>query len=96
VYVRVTHLQYDPAQTRQEDFEAAAEPVVDAIAALPGFVSYQGGLDQETGAAIAISTWQDKEAAAFDREALGDSMRNLISVGVRFEEPAIYEVTITR
>jgi len=95
MYVRVTHGQYDPAQTRADAVQAASEPVVEVIKSLPGFISYQGGLNRETGAIIAISTWQDEASATFPREALGDAIANLMSVGLRLEPPAFYEVTIT-
>jgi hypothetical protein len=63
--------------------------------ALPGFVSYQNGVDWDTGAGIAISTWQDKESANFSRDALGDVMSRATSLRVRLELPAIFEITAT-
>jgi hypothetical protein len=95
VYVRVTRTQHDPGQVTKEDIVAVAEAVAAAMKALPGFVSYQNGVDWETGAGIAISTWQDKEPANFSRDALGDVMSRATSLRVRLELPAIFEITAT-
>ena len=70
MYVRVTRSRFDPA--RVEDVRGLAREVADAIKGLPGFVSYQSGLDSTAGTAVAISTWEDERAASFPREKLGD------------------------
>jgi hypothetical protein len=95
MYVRVTRTQHDPAQVTKEDIVAVAEAVAAAMKALPGFVSYQNGVDWETGAGIAISTWQDKESANFSRDALGNVMSRATALRVRLELPAIFEITAT-
>jgi quinol monooxygenase YgiN len=95
VYVRVTRSHYDPAQVKQEDALAVGEAVAAAVKALPGFVSYQSGVDWETGAVIAISTWRDKESANFSRDALGAVISQWTNLGARMEPPAIYEITAT-
>lgn len=92
MYVRLTRFQSDPGQVTKEDLIAVAEAAAAAISALPGFVSFQDGVDWETGAGVAISTWQDMESANFSREALGDVLSRLSSLGVRLEPPAIYEL----
>jgi hypothetical protein len=69
--------------------------VVEAIKSLPGFISHQGAVNRETGAIIAISTWQDEESATFPREALSDVVSRYTSAGARLDPPAFYEVTIT-
>jgi hypothetical protein len=52
-------------------------------------------VNRETGAIIAISTWQDKVSAMFSREALGDVISRYTSAGARLDPLAIYEVTNT-
>jgi hypothetical protein len=88
-------LRSDPTQVPKEDLLAVAEAVAAAAKALPGFVSYQSGVDWETGAGVAISTWQDKESANFSRDDLGNVMSRIASLGIRLEPPAFYEITAT-
>ena len=95
MYVRVTKSPYDPAQIANEDAVTLGEAVAAAMKTLPGFVSYQGGSDPETGVLIAISTWQDKNSASFPREALGDVVEKIISLGALPEPPVICEIQVT-
>ena len=61
MYLRITRGRFDPA--RYDESVALSQEVGDALARLPGFVSYRGGGDRATGAVVAVSAW-DTEAHA--------------------------------
>ncbi len=92
MHVRITRGQFDPA--RAEDVQNVTDDVAAALKALPGFVSYTGGLDRAAGTLVAISTWQDEEAAKFSREQLGDVLSRVLELA-QLEAPEFYEVVIT-
>lgn len=92
MHVRVTRGRFDPA--RAQDVQAVTDDVSAALKALPGFVSYTGGLNRAAGTLVAISTWQDEKAANFSREQLGGVLSRVVELA-QLEAPEIYEVVIT-
>ena len=92
MHVRITRGRFDPA--RAEDVKDLTGDVAAAIKTLPGFVAYTGGLDRAAGTLVAISTWQDEEAANFSREQLGDVLSRILELA-QLEAPDIYEVVVT-
>jgi quinol monooxygenase YgiN len=92
MHVRITRGRFDPA--RAADVERLTGEVADAVKGLPGFVSYQGGLDREAGTIVAISTWESESTANFPREMLGDVIPRVTELA-QLEPPDIYEVVST-
>ena len=92
MYVRITRGRFDPEQADAVD--ALTSDVADATKVLPGFVSWQGGVDRETGTVVAISTWEDKGSADVAREKLGDVISRVTEV-IRLEPAEVFEVTVT-
>jgi len=90
MYVRVTRSRFDPAKS--DDVVRLATPIGAAVRGLPGCQSYQGGIDRDGGRSIAISTFDTVEHARFSRDTLGDSLGQLLAIGVQLDPPDIYEL----
>jgi quinol monooxygenase YgiN len=92
MYVRVTRGRFELEQA--DAVEALSSDVADAVKVLPGFVSYQGGIDRNTGTIVAISSWEDKGSAEFPREKLGDVLSRIAEL-VQLEPAEIFNVVAT-
>lgn len=92
MYVRIARGRFDPA--RVEEILSVTDEAANAFKRLPGFVSYQGGVDRKAGTLVAISTWKDAGSANFSREQLGDVLSRVVAVA-QLEAPEIYEVVVT-
>ena len=92
MYVRITRGTTDPAQAAE--VESISAELAAAFAELPGFLSYQAGLDRRTGAIVSITTWESEKAAHWLRESLGDLYRKVLDLA-ELEATEIYEVITT-
>ena len=92
MHLRVTRGRFDPA--RLEELRALIPDVAEAFKGLPGFLSYQGGLDEKAGTVVAISTWEDAQAANFPREKLGEVLPRILDIA-QVEPSEIYEIVAT-
>jgi quinol monooxygenase YgiN len=89
MYVRVTRGRFDP--TKYDEVQRLAEEqLLPTIKQRPGFRSYQGGLNRDAGTFVAISGW-DTQAQAQD---IGAVRAPFEALGVRFEAPEVFEVTV--
>jgi quinol monooxygenase YgiN len=89
MFLRVTRGSSDPA--KHDDLLALTDDFVAANKRLPGFVSYQSGIDPGTGAFVVITAWETADAARFPRDALGDVLQRLSAAGARPDSSEIYE-----
>ncbi len=89
MYIRVTRGRFDPA--KYEEFQRLSHDVHAAVQRLPGCQSVHTGGDRNSGRLIAVSTWDSEEHARFSRDALGDVVARLQSLGGQLEPPEIYE-----
>lgn len=89
MFIRVSRGSSDPAT--YDDIVALTDDFVAAFKRLPGFVSYQTGIDPSTGAFISISTWETADAANFPREDLGDVLQRFVALGARPDPGKVYE-----
>jgi len=90
MYVRVTRGRFDPA--RLDDIQRlATDQLVPAPKGRAGFQGYQGGLNAEAGTLVAISTWETREQA----QDIGAVRGPFGALGIHFEAPEIFEVTVT-
>jgi hypothetical protein len=94
MYLRVTRGHFDPA--RYDESVTISQEIADAIARMPGLVSYRGGGDRATGAIVAVSTWDTEEHARFSREALGGVLDRLLAAGAHLEAEEFYDVVVER
>jgi hypothetical protein len=90
MHLRITRARFDPATFEQ--IEPASREVDAAMRRLPGLRHYHQGVDRAAGTVAAVSVFDGEEQARFAREALGDPIGRLVALGVRFEDPEIYEV----
>lgn len=94
MFMRITRGAFDQAH-EDETKRITEQAVVPGLKALPGFQSYQGGLDRNNQRLVAISCWDTEEQAKFMRDQkIADAVSQLQAIGVRLENPDIYEVTI--
>jgi quinol monooxygenase YgiN len=89
MYIRVTRGRFDPA--KYDEFSRLSQEVNLAVQRLPGCRSLHSGGDRAAGRLIAVSTWDSEEQARFSRDALGDVIARLQSLGGQLEPPEIYE-----
>ena len=89
MYIRVTRGRFDPA--KYDEFRGLSQAVHAAVQRLPGCQSVHTGGDRNAGRLIAVSTWDSEEHARFSRDALGDVVARLQSLGGQLESPEIYE-----
>ena len=90
--VRVSRGRFDTAKF--DETVALATEAATSMKGLPGFHSYQGGINRDAGTLVAISTWESAEAADFQREALGDVWARILASGVQLDPPEVYEVVV--
>jgi hypothetical protein len=89
-YIRVTRAQFDPAAAEQIAGHTA--DLRRAIEGLPGLQHQHLGLDLQGGKGVAVSTFDTREHAQFEREMLGEIVARLQAAGMRMEAPEVYEV----
>ena len=61
MYIRVSNGSFDPS--RYDELVSLTEDIAARLTSLPGFVSYYGGSDRQTGALVAITVWETEETA---------------------------------
>jgi quinol monooxygenase YgiN len=89
MYIRVMRGHFSPANT-DETVRIARDQLVPALKQRPGFRNYYAGLNHDAGTIIAISTWDTREQAQEAQTARGPFQ----SLGIQFEAPEIFEVTV--
>jgi hypothetical protein len=89
MYIRVTRGRFSPVNA-DETVRMARDQLVPALKQRPGFRNYYAGLNHDAGTLIAISTWDTREQAQEAQTARGP----FESLGIRFEAPEIFEVTV--
>jgi quinol monooxygenase YgiN len=92
MYIRVARGRFDPA--RYDEMMAVADDLIAALRRLPGFRGYQGGVDRAAGTVVAVSHWDTREHAQFDRAALGDVIPRMQVGGLQQEPAEVYEVVV--
>ena len=90
MFLWITRARFDPAS--YEQIAATAQEVRAAMRQLPGVQHIHQGIDRTAGTVAAVSVWDTEAHARFAREALGEPIGRLRSLGVQFEEPEIYEI----
>jgi hypothetical protein len=88
-YMRVTQSTFDPANA--DEAARLTRLVVETMRRQPGFQHFHGGFDREGGKGLAITTFDTRDHASFDRQQLGDALRESLAV-MQYTPPAIYEV----
>lgn len=89
MYIRVTRGRFSPANS-DDTVRIARDQLVPVLKQRPGFRSYHAGLNHDAGTLIAVSTWDTREQAQEAQTARGP----FESLGIRFEAPEIFEVTV--
>jgi hypothetical protein len=89
MYIRVTRGRFSPTNT-DEAVRLARDQLVPILKQRPGFCSYYAGLNHDTGTLISISGWDTREQAQEGGVVRGP----FEALGIRFEAPEIFEVTI--
>lgn len=89
MYIRVMRGRFSPANT-DEAVRIARDQLLPALQQRPGFRSYHAGLNHDAGTLIAISAWDTREQAQAAQTVHGP----LEALGIRFEAPEIFEVTV--
>lgn len=92
MFVRITLASFDPSR-REEVQRLLESAVIPAIKALPGFQSYEGGIDRGAGRLINITHWDTQEHASWSRDVLGDVVPQIQAAGIQLEPPQVYELT---
>lgn len=90
MYARVTTGSYNAGDT-DKIVEMIGQDLVAGFKKLPGFQSYQGGVDRDANRMVAISVW-DTLAHANGAQGLRAQFE---SVGVRFDPPQNFEIPTT-
>jgi hypothetical protein len=89
MYVRVTRGRFDVART-DEIQRLSEKQLVPALKQRAGFRGYQGGLNPATGTLVAISNWDTREQA----QDVGTVRAPFEALGIHFEAPEVFEVTV--
>jgi quinol monooxygenase YgiN len=89
MYIRVTRGRFDAA--KYDEFRALSRDVQAAVQRLPGCQSMHNGGDPDRGQLITVSIWDSEEHARFSRDAIGDLIARLQSLGGELEPPEIYQ-----
>jgi hypothetical protein len=89
-YMRVTQATFDPAKA--QEYARIQREVGAVMQRQPGVQRFQSGLDAEGGRAIAITTFDTREHASFDRQQLGDVVNQVQAMGAQLSPAAIFEV----
>ena len=94
MYVRISRTRCDPSKC--DEVLAGAAEVNPALRQLPGLKSSYWTVDRDSGALIAISTWDTREHAGFSRDNLAAAAsagaRRMQDAGAQMEPPEIYEI----
>ena len=62
---------------------------------MPGFKSYNGGMDRQGNRLVAVTTWDTEEQARGFRDQLGkDTLTQIQNAGVQLDESQIFETVI--
>lgn len=94
MYTRITTGRYDSARS-QEVQDMVADKVLAVARTLPGFGSYNGGLDRAGNRLVVVSTWDTEEQARGFRDNLGDDiLRQIRDLGVQLDEAQIFETVV--
>jgi hypothetical protein len=94
MYTRITTGRYDSTRS-QEVQELVADKVLAVARRLPGFRTYNGGLDRAGNRLAAVSTWDTEEQARGFRDHLGsDILKQIQELGVQLDEAQIYETVV--
>lgn len=94
MFLRITHTHIDPSKAEQAN--GLAQEVVDSVSQLPGFQHAYQAADAGSGDAVIISVWDTREHAEFDRNALGNIVPRIQTMGATLDAPKIYEVNAQR
>jgi hypothetical protein len=95
MYTRITTGRFETARA-QEVQDLVAQAVANAARDLPGFKSYNGGLDRQAGRLAAVTTWETEAQARGFRDKLPKDVMQLIQdAGVQLDESQIYETVIS-
>lgn len=89
MYIRVMRGRFSSANT-DEAVRLARDQLVPTLKQRPGFRSYHAGLNRDAGTLISISGWDTREQAQEGGVARGP----FEALGIRFEAPEIFEVTV--
>ena len=89
MYIRVTRGRFSSANT-DESVRLARDQLVPILKQRPGFRSYYAGLNHDTGTLISISVWDTRTQAQAEEVIHGP----FEALGIRFETPEIFEVTV--
>lgn len=89
MYIRVTRGRTDPASL--DAVLKAVPAVVAAIRGLPGCQDVRTGIDRSTGRSVAVSSFDTREHAEFDRATIGQALEQLTAAGWQAEAPEVYE-----
>ena len=91
--LRITRGQIDAAHV--DDVQRTVqEQLIPALVQLPGFQSYNGGINSTTGRLVAVSTWDSVEHATFPRDVINEIIRTLTDLGMVLEAPEIYDIVV--
>ena len=90
MFLRLMRTSFDPSM--QDEGMRLIHEVVDAFRRQPGFQSYYGAIDRTRGVTVAVTTWDTEEHAQVRNAEFGDLLPRLQAMGMRFDDPEIYEV----
>jgi hypothetical protein len=89
MYIRVMRGRFSPTNA-DETVKIARDQLLSTLKQRPGFRKYYAGLNHDAGTLIAISTWDTREQALEAQTVHGP----LESLGIHFEAPEVFEVTV--
>jgi hypothetical protein len=89
MYIRVLRGRFSPANA-DDTVKIARDQLLPTLEQRPGFRNYSAGLNHDAGTFIAISTWDTREQALEAQTVRGP----LESLGIHFEAPEVFEVTV--
>ena len=87
MFIRVTRGRFSPAN-QDAMMRALQEQVIPAVRQLPGFKSFQIGLDRDAGRVVAVSAFDTREQT----EAMAAQRAPGEAVGIQFEPAEVYEI----
>jgi heme-degrading monooxygenase HmoA len=95
MYTRITTGRFDAARA-QELQDIVAQAVANAARDLPGFKSYNGGLDRSAGRLAAVTTWETEAQARGFRDQLSrEVMQQITDAGVQLDDSQIFETVVS-
>jgi heme-degrading monooxygenase HmoA len=94
MHIRITTGRYDTSH-ENEVRTMAETTVLSAARQLPGFKSYKGGLNANTGRLVVVTTWETGEQAQGFRDKLGsDIIKQIQDLGIQLDESQVFESVI--